>query len=116
MFTVTFIPVEQVLLDAGAPKNQANTLGWTALHEACFYNRVEVVKVLLLSGANATLRTRGGALPYHLAGLQVMRAMLLEMGGPEAIPAASDTIDMVAILRELTMPEVFIESGGGKPD
>lgn len=72
--------------------------------------------MLLLSGANATLRTRGGALPYHLAGLQVVRTMLLEMGGFEAIPAASDTIDMVAILRELTMPEVFSESSTGELD
>lgn len=72
--------------------------------------------MLLLSGANATLRTRGGALPYHLAGLQVVRTMLLEMGGFEAIPAASDTIDMVAILRELTMPEVFLGSSTGEFD
>jgi hypothetical protein len=43
-----------------------------------------------------------------------MRSMLLDMGGPEAIPAASDTIDMVAILRELTMPEMFLESSEGE--
>lgn len=100
-------------MNAGAQKDQANTLGWTALHEACFYNRIEVVKVLMLSGANASLRTRGGALPYHLAGLQIMRTMLLEMGGPEVVPALSDTIDMVAILRELTMPDVFLDSNAG---
>ena len=61
----------------------------------------------MLSGANGSLRTRGGALPYHLAGLHVVRTMLEEMGGAEVVPDASDTIDMVAILRELTMPEMF---------
>jgi hypothetical protein len=63
--------------------------------EACFYNRIETAKALMLSGANACLRTRLGALPYHLAGLQVLRTMLSEMGGPDAVPGAGDVIDMV---------------------
>ncbi len=52
--------LHQLLLEAGAPKDLPNRIGWTALHEACFYNRVETVKTLLLSGADATLRTRLG--------------------------------------------------------
>jgi U-box domain len=65
------------------------------------------VKILLLSGADATIRTRSGALPYHLAGLQHLRSMLGDMGGPGAIPAEGDVVDMVSILRELTMPESY---------
>ena len=68
-----------------------------------------MVKVLMLSGANASLRTRGGALPYHLAGLQIVRTMLQDMGGPEVVPEIGDTIDMVAILRELTMSDVYYD-------
>ena len=97
-------------MNAGAPKDQANSLGWTALHEACFYSRVDVVKILMLNGANASLRTKGGALPYHLAGLEYLRTMLADMGGAEVMPAAGDTIDMVAVLRELTMPVLLIDA------
>ena len=66
---------------------------------------METVKILLLSGANATLRTKMGALPYHFAGIPAIRTMLESMGGPEAVPQEGDVIDMVAILTELTMPE-----------
>lgn len=91
-------------MDAGAPKDLPNNIGWTALHEACFYNRIETVKILLLRGADVTLRTRLGALPYHLAGLQEVRTMLKNMGGPGAVPNEGDTVDMIDILTELTMP------------
>lgn len=104
-----FTRIVQALLDAGASKDQGNTLGWTALHEACFYNRIEVVKILMLGGANASLRTKGGALPYHLAGLQIVRTMLTDMGGPEVVPEIGDNIDMVSILRELTICSNFDE-------
>ena len=65
-----------MLLDAGAPKDQTNCIGWTPLHEACFYNRVETAKSLLLGGADATIRNRIGALPYHLSGLQEIKTMI----------------------------------------
>ena len=94
-----------MLLDAGAPKDLPNRLGWTALHEACFYNRIETVKTLLLGGCNATLRTRQGALPYHLACIPDIKKMLETMGGAAAKPNPGDTIDMLQILTELTMPE-----------
>jgi hypothetical protein len=61
----------------------------------------------MLSGANASLRTKGGALPYHLAGLQIVRTMLQDMGGSEVVPETGDSIDMVSILRELTICSHF---------
>jgi len=99
-----FFKVVSVLLEADAPKDLANKLGWTALHEACFYNRMETVKTLLLGGASATVRTKQGALPHHLACIPEIRNMLESMGGPDAVPAAGDKIDMLMILTELTMP------------
>jgi ankyrin repeat protein len=101
----------KTLLDAGAPRNQQNSIGWTPLHEACFYNRTEVVKALLLAGADAAIRTNSGALPYHLAGLQQIRTMLEDMGGPTAVPQQGDSVDMVAILSELTIAETTIVAG-----
>ncbi len=98
-----FYKIVTILIDFGANKDQCNYLGWTALHEACFYHRIETVKTLLLSGANAASRTNKGALPYHLAGLQEIRSMLQDMGGVEAVPGADDLVDMVDILTELTL-------------
>ena len=94
----------QFLLERGAPKDLPNNIGWTALHEACFYNRLETAKVLLLGGASATVRTRLGALPYHLAGLHELRALLEELGEAGAVPSEGDTIDMIEVLTELTNP------------
>lgn len=68
---------------------------------------METVKTLLLAGCSATVRTRQGALPYHLACIPEIRAMLESMGGPAAVPNAGDTIDMLQILTELTMPSDF---------
>lgn len=98
-----------MLLDHNAPKDAQNSLGWTALHEACFFNRVETVKSLLLAGCKGNIRTRSGALPYHLASLKMVREMLEDMGGPTAKPRdSSDMVDMVQVLRELTS---FSEDG-----
>ena len=92
-----------MLIDAGANKNRKNYLGWTPLHEACFYHRIETVKILLLNGSDPTIRTNLGALPYHLTGLQEIRTMLESMGGPGAVPKDNDVIDMVQVLTELTL-------------
>jgi len=98
-----FNPIVQMLVNAGAPKDQCNSLGWTALHEACFYNRIEVVKILMINGANAGIRTKSGALPYHFAGLSMIRNMLKDMGGPDAVPEDEDMIDMAKVMKELTV-------------
>jgi hypothetical protein len=104
--------IYQLLLDAGAPKDLTNCIGWTALHEACFYHRIETVKVLLLAGCDPTCRTRRGALPYHLAGLAEIRSMLENMGGPGAVPADDDVIDMLQVLTDLASPETMYTLDG----
>lgn len=103
MFLYIHTQLRKTLLDFNAPKDLQNSLGWTPLHEACFFNRVETVKTLLLAGARADIRTSSGALPYHLASLQLVRTMLREMGGDAACPGGpSDAVDMIQVLRELT--------------
>ncbi|KAH8060440.1 hypothetical protein JL722_4535 [Aureococcus anophagefferens] len=66
---------------ARAPKDLANGIGWTPLHEAAFYNHVDVVRSLLVYGADATLRDAQDALAYHVASLGSVRDVLEEMGG-----------------------------------
>jgi hypothetical protein len=64
---------------------------------------METVKSLLLAGARADIRTFSGALPHHLASLQVVRTMLRDMGGEAACPRGpDDTVNMIQVLRELT--------------
>ena len=99
-----YIKIVDFLLDQGAGKDDVNSLGWTPLHEACFYNRIEVVKALMVSGASCTIRTRSNALPYHLSGLEEIRKMIEEMGGPDALPAQEgDDINILDILHEITL-------------
>ena len=92
-----------MILNHGGPKDMQNKLGWTALHEACFFNRVESVKILLLAGCRGDIRSKSGALPYHLASLKMVREMISDMGGPGSTPIdSSDVVDMVHVLRDLT--------------
>jgi hypothetical protein len=108
-----YFKIVQMLIDAGANKEAKNMFGWTALHEACFYHRLETVKTLLLAGADATARTNLGALPYHLAGLTEIRNMLESMGGASAVPKEGDTIDMVKVLTELTTGSAAMDEDEG---
>jgi ankyrin repeat protein len=98
-----FHTIVEMLVDAGANKDQQNILGWSPLHEASFYNRIDTVKLLLLSGANPCIRTKIGALPYQLAGLQVLKSMIVDIGGPDAKPDEGENIDMLTILKEMSM-------------
>lgn len=99
-----FLQIVELLLDAGADINQCNFLGWTPLHEACFYNRLDVAKTLMLRGANATLRTVRGALPYHFASHPAIKELIAEIGGDAAVPAEDDEINMLQVLAEISIP------------
>jgi len=112
-----FSQIVAVLLRAGAAANidTCNSLGWTPLHEAVFYNRKEVATALLEAGANASIRTRSGALAYHLSGLEEVRALIAAKGGPGSVPADGDTVNMLDILHEITVGASRSGSGGGQP-
>lgn len=98
--------IAQQLIKAGADINLANNLGWTPLHEACFYNRIDAVRVLLANGADPTIRTHKStnALPFHFAGYQILKDMLQETNISGALPIDErDIVDMISVIKELTM-------------
>lgn len=109
-----FVVIVKALLEAGADRDQRNSLGWTPLHEAAFYNRSEVVRALLTAGASASIRTRSGALPYHLSGLLSIRSLLEELGGPGSVAQEDDTIDMMSVLHELTLSANHATTSSGE--
>ncbi len=41
--------------------------GWTPLHSACRWNKVEAASALILAGALINAQTNGGQTPLHLA-------------------------------------------------
>eukprot|EP00620_Florenciella_sp_RCC1587_P020156 CAMPEP_0182557106 /NCGR_PEP_ID=MMETSP1324-20130603/1149_1 /TAXON_ID=236786 /ORGANISM="Florenciella sp., Strain RCC1587" /LENGTH=374 /DNA_ID=CAMNT_0024769117 /DNA_START=16 /DNA_END=1136 /DNA_ORIENTATION=+ len=86
-----FKEIVKMLLDSGAEKDLANHMGWTSLHEAAFYNHIDVVKVLLVYGADATIKNKQGAMPWQLASMQLIRDLIKDMGGPEAVPDPNKT-------------------------
>jgi ankyrin repeat protein len=71
--------IVKLLLNAGADKNAQNPDGWTALHEACYYDQVEPVKTLLVYGADPNLKTRLDMTAYNLADVPEIVEVLKEM-------------------------------------
>jgi len=64
--------VVQALIDAGAPLNHVNNLGWTALMEAVVLGDggkryVATAKALIAAGANKTIADRNGITPLQHA-------------------------------------------------
>ncbi len=83
-------------------KNGTNHIGWTALHEACFFNRFEATVILLKAGCDPTIRTKTSrALPYHLTTSSDIKKFITELQIPGAAPSDNDKIDMLVVLEEL---------------
>ncbi len=56
------------LLAKGAPVNWRNSYGWTALHAACFNNRVNVIKILTSQdNIDVNKQTNNNNTPLHWA-------------------------------------------------
>lgn len=80
--------VVKLLIDAGAPLDHVNNLGWTALIEAIVLGNggprhVETLRALVRAGANVNLADRNGATPLALARSRGYRPMveILEKAG-----------------------------------
>lgn len=98
-----FLSVVQLLLeDTRTEIDAVNSIGWTALHEACFYNRRELVQLLLSKGADASIYTfMSHAMPYHLTNDVTVKELMKAQGGPHAMPGPGDKVDMLQVLEEL---------------
>ena len=57
----------KLLVEAGAPVNAAQHLGWTPLHEAVNRNDLEMTRFLLAHGADARLQNEEGKSAIGLA-------------------------------------------------
>lgn len=66
----------KVLLEWGVPLNAVNKLGWTALHEAAYHNRVAIVKLLIVYGADVFVKTEKGSVAKDLTVHSEIRSML----------------------------------------
>ncbi|MGX7951650.1 ankyrin repeat domain-containing protein [Tsuneonella sp. HG249] len=65
------------LIDSGAfTIDQGNYEGWTMLHYAAEAGNLEMVKALLERGADPTLKTKYGSLPYEVAGSTMVKAAI----------------------------------------
>lgn len=65
------------LIDSGAfPVDQGNYEGWTLLHYAAESGNLEMVKALLERGADPTLKTKYGSLPYEVASATMIKAAI----------------------------------------
>jgi ankyrin repeat protein len=75
------------LVDNGAAVNKRNQFGETALLEACYRNRLRVVRLLLERGGDPTIASYGGTIPLMAASaslgapLEVVRVLLDHRSG-----------------------------------
>ena len=56
------------MLDRGAAINAQSYGGWTALHRACGWGNTEGAKVLLLRGADPTIKDNEGKTAFEVFG------------------------------------------------
>ena len=61
------IQMIEEIINQGAMINIPDIVGWTSLHIACFYNRPDVVLLLLKNGANYKTKNREKETPKDLA-------------------------------------------------
>jgi len=57
----------EYLIDHGAEVNQQNEHGWTPMHTAAKYGRIEILNLLIENGADIAPRTDEGLTPTRVA-------------------------------------------------
>ncbi|KDO27104.1 hypothetical protein SPRG_07815 [Saprolegnia parasitica CBS 223.65] len=78
------VDVVKLLLDHGVDKNAVNALHWTALHEAAYHNRSEIVRTLVVHGADVLVKTARGAIASQLTISMEIKTMLDDVGEAQA--------------------------------
>jgi len=64
---VNSLPAVKACLIFGGTVDKRDSLGWTPLHHAAWYNHAEIFSYLLSQGAELSALTRAGETPYNLA-------------------------------------------------
>mmetsp|Transcript_28656 Transcript_28656/g.46266 ORF Transcript_28656/g.46266 Transcript_28656/m.46266 type:complete len:515 (-) Transcript_28656:60-1604(-) len=78
--------VVKALLQAGADKDAQNEGGWTALHESVFFRHEECVQILLVYGADVSLKTTQGYAVFDFESLPSIRQALNDARPPDMVP------------------------------
>jgi ankyrin repeat protein len=107
----------QLLLDAGAKPDKRDSLGATALHDAVWAGRAEMVELLLQHGANANApHAEGGSTPLDYAVLRddLRVARLLLKFGAEAnaeYPSGVTPLQLAAPRGNIPMMQLLVQAG-----
>ncbi|KAH9125949.1 hypothetical protein AeMF1_003529 [Aphanomyces euteiches] len=97
----------KLLLEHGVDKNAVNALNWTALHEAAYHNRTDVVRTLVVYGADVLIETNRGAKASDLTISCEIKTMLEDMSQAERKEASKKSPPKPAVAIEAS------DSGGG---
>jgi len=90
-----FPDICKALLESGCGVDDVNEKKWTALHEACYTNHFQCVKLLITEGADATVRTDSGALPYQLAVTGIIKSYIRDYGGNGSVPDVDEPLSSI---------------------
>ncbi len=107
------------VLDAGVDVGALDSNKWTALHEACRYGQLEVVKALLAAGADPNLpHSQNGFTPMVVAAFEVghadiIRALVKGGAAPSLASAHGRTVlHQVAESGDVDALEALLQAGG----
>eukprot|EP00903_Cladosiphon_okamuranus_P011682 g10988.t1 len=101
------------LLENGSDPNQQNNVGWTPLHEACYFNHLDTVQLLLVHGADPTTKNTQGAMAYNMTSFQPIRDLLREIGGEEAAKTMPTPTFSVCVNEK---GQMFVRVTAGEPN
>ncbi|XP_013408002.1 SH3 and multiple ankyrin repeat domains protein 3 isoform X4 [Lingula anatina] len=101
MHDINPVCVETLLRDH-ATMGLQDDKGWTEVHQACFYGRVQHLEHLLFYGAEMNMKNSGGNTPLHVCALNnqesCARVLLFRGADSHAINFANQTPFQVAII------------------
>ena len=92
----------ELVIKVGALLETHNKAGWAPIHYAAQENRVDVLKMFVLLGANPKFQTVGGFTPFHVAvqfGHIDIISLLFEIGDGIKVDDSAKSGHMLYILQ-----------------